>query len=59
MSTDQEFLFNFSAGVGRTGAYICIDSMLERAQRLDSVDVFRFVSDMRKQRCKMVQTAVS
>ncbi|XP_072019233.1 receptor-type tyrosine-protein phosphatase mu-like [Amphiura filiformis] len=46
-----------SAGVGRTGAYISVDTQLDQAQHSGIVDVYKYVSEMRQQRCKMVQTA--
>uniref|UniRef100_A0A0X3PIQ3 protein-tyrosine-phosphatase n=1 Tax=Schistocephalus solidus TaxID=70667 RepID=A0A0X3PIQ3_SCHSO len=45
-----------SAGVGRTGAFIAIDSQLERMKHENSVDIFGTVSRMRTQRNFMVQT---
>ena len=54
-----------SAGVGRTGTYICLDAMMERLKKRDDlnifecVSIFEFVSEMRTQRMKMVQTLVS
>ena len=53
--------FNFlhSAGVGRTGTYIAIDSLMEQAKHEPEIDVFQFVIDMRQKRMKMIQTAVS
>ncbi|XP_038066639.1 receptor-type tyrosine-protein phosphatase T-like [Patiria miniata] len=45
-----------SAGVGRTGTFITLDSMLEMAEAEGQVDVLRFVRDMRDQRFLMVQT---
>ncbi len=49
----------FSAGVGRTGTYIAIDSLLEQAKQEDEVDVFGFTALMRSNRVNMIQTAVS
>lgn len=46
----------FSAGVGRTGAYIVIDSMLERVKVEKTVDVYGHVTCLRAQRNYMVQT---
>ncbi|CAL8101211.1 unnamed protein product [Calicophoron daubneyi] len=45
-----------SAGVGRTGAFIVIDSQLERLKHEKSVDIFGSVGRMRNQRNFMVQT---
>ena len=47
------------AGVGRTGAYIAIDSMLERMEQQKDVDLFNFIANMRMRRIAMVQTEVS
>ncbi|XP_076463157.1 receptor-type tyrosine-protein phosphatase T-like isoform X2 [Babylonia areolata] len=45
-----------SAGVGRTGTYICIDTQLERARAEGILDVHNFVQFMRTQRVNMVQS---
>uniref|UniRef100_A0A183B2R4 Protein-tyrosine-phosphatase n=1 Tax=Echinostoma caproni TaxID=27848 RepID=A0A183B2R4_9TREM len=45
-----------SAGVGRTGAFIVIDSQLERLRHEKSVDIYGSVGRMRNQRNFMVQT---
>nr|XP_061831838.1 receptor-type tyrosine-protein phosphatase C-like isoform X1 [Nerophis lumbriciformis] len=44
-----------SAGVGRTGTYIGIDAMMECLEAESRVDIYRFVFNLRKQRCLMVQ----
>ncbi|KAG8238328.1 hypothetical protein J437_LFUL006851, partial [Ladona fulva] len=44
-----------SAGVGRTGCFIVIDSMLERMKHEDTVDIYGHVTCLRAQRNYMVQ----
>ena len=50
------FLSFFSAGVGRTGAFIVIESMLERLKHEKTVDIYGHVTCLRSQRNYMVQT---
>uniref|UniRef100_A0A1I8IDP8 Protein-tyrosine-phosphatase n=1 Tax=Macrostomum lignano TaxID=282301 RepID=A0A1I8IDP8_9PLAT len=45
-----------SAGVGRTGAFIVIDAMLERMKQEKTLDVYGHVTCLRAQRNYMVQT---
>uniref|UniRef100_A0A8C6L860 Receptor-type tyrosine-protein phosphatase epsilon n=1 Tax=Nothobranchius furzeri TaxID=105023 RepID=A0A8C6L860_NOTFU len=45
-----------SAGVGRTGTFIVIDSMIDMMHTDQRVDVFGFVSRIREQRCQLIQT---
>uniref|UniRef100_A0A4W6DK18 Receptor-type tyrosine-protein phosphatase epsilon n=1 Tax=Lates calcarifer TaxID=8187 RepID=A0A4W6DK18_LATCA len=45
-----------SAGVGRTGTFIVIDSMIDMMHMDQRVDVFGFVSRIREQRCQLIQT---
>ena len=51
-------LVHCSAGVGRTGTFILLDTMLERMKVEDSVDVYAALCKMRQCRVKMVQTLV-
>lgn len=51
------FLY-FSAGVGRSGTFIALDSLIQQAESEGKVDVYGYVSQMRKQRCNMIQTLV-
>ena len=52
-------LVHCSAGVGRTGTFILLDSMLERIEEEKTVNVYEFLTQMRRQRVHMVQTLVS
>ncbi|CAL1577606.1 unnamed protein product [Knipowitschia caucasica] len=45
-----------SAGVGRTGTFIVIDSMIDMMHMEQRLDVFGFVSRIREQRCQLIQT---
>ena len=56
---DIAILILCSAGVGRTGTFIAIDTILEQVKREGIVDVSGVITKMRQQRMKMVQTAVS
>lgn len=47
-----------SAGVGRTGVFITLSTVLERMQYEGVVDVFQTVRTLRTQRPAMVQTEV-
>ena len=52
-------LVHCSAGVGRTGTFITLDSMLERIKIVNNINIYEFVTKMREQRVLMVQTSVS
>lgn len=45
-----------SAGVGRTGCFIVIDSMIERLKQEDTIDIYGHVTCLRAQRNYIVQT---
>ena len=45
-----------SAGVGRTGAFIVIDAMIDRIQNEKTIDIYGHVTCLRAQRNYMVQT---
>ena len=51
-------LVHCSAGVGRTGAFILLDSMLEKIASESSVNVYECLTKMRQQRIHLVQTLV-
>ena len=48
-----------SAGVGRTGTFICIDNVLDQSKKEEVVDIAGAINKMRHQRMMMVQTPVS
>jgi len=58
-SKKAHLLVHCSAGVGRTGTFITLDYMLERIKSEKSINIYQFVSSLRKQRVLMVQTLVS
>ena len=47
-----------SAGVGRTGCYVALDTLLQHVEEHDFIDVFGLVSEMRQHRNHMIQTEV-
>ena len=53
------FHWFYSAGVGRTGTFIGLDSLLKQGQESVRINVFEFVRQMREDRMTMLQTAVS
>lgn len=55
----MRFYFRFSAGVGRSGAYIVVHSMVKRMHETGDINVFDFVAQIRQQRNHLVQEEVS
>ena len=58
ISKDSNYnsIISCSAGVGRTGTLITIDTELQRADKEKCLDPFNFVNQLREQRNHMVQT---
>ena len=57
-SDTRPLLVHCSAGVGRTGTFIVLDSMLERMNTEKSFNILEFVQQLREQRVFMVQSLV-
>ncbi|CAF1274014.1 unnamed protein product [Adineta ricciae] len=55
--SSNPILVHCSAGVGRSGTFIALDSLLEQAEHQDIVDVLEFTHRMRQNRVYMIQTA--
>ena len=51
-------LVHCSAGVGQTGTFILLDSMLEKMREENSLNVYECLVNLRKRRVLMVQTLV-
>lgn len=49
----------YSAGVGRTGTYISLETLLKQAKAKGFVDAYTCVSEMRERRPCMIQTLVN
>ena len=52
------YLPHSSAGVGRTGTFLAIDTMMQRLKEKDDLNIYKFVTYMRTRRTFMVQNQV-
>ena len=54
----RPLLVHCSAGVGRTGTFVVLDTMLERMKKEKSLNVYEFVKQLRTERVFLVQSMV-
>ncbi|XP_065657512.1 tyrosine-protein phosphatase Lar isoform X12 [Hydra vulgaris] len=52
----QRAIVHCSAGVGRTGTYITIDTQIKQIKKKQEISIYANVSRIREQRCLLVQT---
>ncbi|XP_052097034.1 receptor-type tyrosine-protein phosphatase T-like isoform X7 [Mytilus californianus] len=57
VSPNGPIIIHCSAGIGRTGTFIALDYIVNEANDLKYIDVFKCVETLRRQRVNMVQTA--
>ena len=56
---DQPLLVHCSAGVGRTGTFILLDTVMQQMKNKGTLSIYNVLKNVRGQRMKMVQTTVS
>ncbi|XP_071163472.1 receptor-type tyrosine-protein phosphatase alpha-like isoform X2 [Mytilus edulis] len=57
VSPKGPIIIHCSAGIGRTGTFIALDYIVNEANEVKYIDVFKCVETLRRQRVNMVQTA--
>ena len=55
---DQPLLVHCSAGVGRTGTFILLDTVMQQMKNEGTLSIYNVLKNVRDQRVKMVQTKV-
>ena len=58
-SLDQPLLVHCSAGVGRTGTFILLDTVMQQMKNEGTLSIYNVLKNVRDQRMKMVQTTVT
>ena len=56
--TEDCFSICYSAGVGRTGCFIALDTLQQNVRDHDWVDIYGLACEMRQHRNHMIQTEV-
>ena len=58
-SLDQPLLVHCSAGVGGTGTFILLDTVMQQMKNEGTLSIYNVLKNVRDQRMKMVQTKVT
>ena len=58
-SLDQPLLVHCSAGVGRTGTFILLDTVMQQIKNEGTLSIYNVLKNVRAQCMKMVQTKVT
>ena len=57
--SESNYLFSFSFGVGRTGVFCLLSTLLDQLEKEQSVDVYQTAKLYRLQRPKLIETEVT
>ena len=55
----DNFFYSSSDGVGRSGAFLCIHSQLERLKTEGEIDIFKYLKSARTRRIGLLSDPVS